>query len=152
MSPIIARAKQGAFRPAPEGLFNAVCVDVRDLGLKPTPSGERYKVEVRWQISEIDPVSQKPYLATQWYTLSLHEMASLRNTVEVLLDRKLSDAEAIEGIDLETLVGKCCQIQIVHNRTAKGGVFANVKTCVPLSRSMTRLTSRDYVRVSERPE
>ena len=44
MSPIIASDTGGNFRPPPEGLYNAVVVDVVDHGIQQTQFGPKHKL------------------------------------------------------------------------------------------------------------
>jgi hypothetical protein len=73
MNPIIARDTKRDFKPAPEGLHAAVLVDVIDLGIQPSAWGPARKVELRFQVEEVNPDNQKRFLVIQRYRLSLHE-------------------------------------------------------------------------------
>ena len=146
--PIIARDNRKEFSPAPEGLHQAVCVDVVDLGMVTSQYGEKHKVRLVWQIEEVDERGKR-FLVMQQYTLSLNEKAVLRHHLEAWRGRKFT-AEELEGFDLEKLIGVNAQLQIVHNLGAKGGVFANVQAVVPISKSMTKMRAEDYVRVQDR--
>jgi hypothetical protein len=149
---IIAKKKKTEFTPAPEGLHAAVCCDVVDLGLQQTPWGEKHKVEIRWQIEEVNPDNDnKPFLVSKRFTLSLHEKANLRSTLEAWRGRKFTEEE-LDGFDLEKLIGAVCQVQIIHNAVDEGQVYANVQAVVPAAKNAVRLRVRDYVRVIEREE
>lgn len=149
--PIIASDKSKDFKPAPEGLHNAVVVDVIDHGIKENPRfSPKHKVEIRWQIEEINPDNGKPFLAMRWYTLSLNAKATLRLHLEALRSKKFTSKE-LAGFDLEGVIGLGCQLQIVHKTTDDGRTFGNVQACVPLSKGMRRLKPIDYVRVQNRP-
>jgi hypothetical protein len=152
MSPTVARYTKRVFRPAPEGLHAAVCVDVIDHGMKPSPWGEMPVVELRWQIEELNPDNNKRYLVMQRYRLSLHEKARLRHHVEGWRGKKLTQAEAERGVILENLIGVGCQLQIVHNTVRDGETYANVQAIVPLSKGTARLTPLDYVRMPDRDD
>jgi hypothetical protein len=152
MSPIIARDTKREFRPAPEGLHNAVCVDVVDHGMQATPWGRSHKVEARWQIEEINSDNGKRFLVCQRYTLSLHEKARLRHHLEGWRGKKFTSREVEEGVVLDNLVGVACQLQIVHNTVRDGETYANVQAILPLSKGMSRLKPVDYVRVQDRDE
>lgn len=147
---IIAKKKKIEYTPAPEGLHAAVCCDVVELGMQPTPWGEKEKVEIRWQIEEINADNgNKPFDVRKRFTLSLHEKANLRITLETWRARKFSDEE-LEGFDLEKLIGVNCQVQVMHNPRDDGGVFANVQAVVPAAKGATKLRVRDYVRQVDR--
>ena len=147
---IIAMKKKSDFSPAPEGLHSAVCCDVVDLGEQETPWGKTYKVEIRWQLEDIDPKSEKHYMVVQRYTLSLHEKSRLRPMLEPWRGRKFTNEE-LDGFDLEKLIGVNCQVQVVHNVKAEGEIYANVQAVVAPARGATKLrVNGDYVRVCER--
>lgn len=152
--PIIAQKKKGNYSAAPEGLWPAVCVDVVDLGLQKTQWGSNYKVDIRWILDEqdpgIDPKSNKPYIVSNRYTLSLHEKSRLRPMLEAWRGRKFTQEE-LDGFDLEKLIGANCQLQVVHNVAAEGEVYANVQAVVPMARNAVKLrVPSDYVRVADR--
>ena len=81
MSPIIAKDNRREFTPAPEGLHQGVCVDVIDHGIVPTQWGDKQKVEIRWQLDQVDEEAREPrrFLVSNRYTLSLNEKATLRH-------------------------------------------------------------------------
>lgn len=147
--PIYARKKEAEFSPAPEGLWPAVCVDVVDLGIKQTPFGPQEKIQIRWQLEEKDPKTQKRYLIVQSYTPSLHEKSKLRPMLEAWRGRKFNKDEERE-FDIEKLLGANCQLQIIHNIKNEGQVYANVQAVVPPAKSSVKLRPEDYIRVVDR--
>lgn len=149
---IWAREPKNTFTPAPEGLLAAVCVDVVDLGLVHDEFGSKYKVQIRWAIEELDPETGKPLLVVRKFTNSLHKKAGLRQALEMWRGRAFT-AEELAGFDLEKLISAPCQVQVVHNVSAKGETFANVQAIIPLGRGMTKLAiPADYVRVKDREQ
>ena len=149
--PIISRTKKGEYSTAPEGLHNSVCCDVIDKGLVQTEWGEKYQVQIRWQLEEIDPEANppRPFLVMATYTNSLHEKSRLRPMLEAWRGKKFT-AEELDGFDLEKLLGAPCQVQVVHAITNKG-TYANVQAVVPAAKGSTKLrVSADYIRVCER--
>jgi hypothetical protein len=148
---IIAKKTKSDFEPAPEGLHSAVCCDVVDKGLVKDRFGESYKVQIRWELEELDSRS-KPFMAVNTYTLSLHEKSRLRPMLEAWRGKKFSEDE-LDGFDLEKLIGANCQVQIIHNPKQDGSIGAFVQAVVPVARGGTRLrVSEDYVRYQDRPE
>jgi len=149
---IIAKKNKREFSPAPEGLHSAVCCDVVDLGMQQSPWGEAHKVEIRWQLEEKDPKSDRPYMVVSRYTLSLHEKSRLRPMLEAWRGRKFNNDE-LDGFDLEALVGVNCQIQVCHNIKDDGEVFANVQAVVGPERNSVKLrVNPDYIRVQDRDQ
>lgn len=146
--PIIARDNRREFVPAPEGLHQGVCVDVIDLGLLPTPWGEKQKVELRWQLDQTREDGGR-HMVTKRYTLSLNEKAVLRQHLEAWRGKRFS-REELEGFDLEKLLGINCQLQVVHELSDQGRTFANVQAIVPLGKGMVKLRPEGYTRMIDR--
>lgn len=147
---IIAKSSKSDFSPAPEGLWQAVCVDVVDQGMQTSQWGESHRVQIRWQLEGDDPKSGKPYMAVRGFRLSLHEKSSLRPMLEAWRGRKFTPEE-LEGFDLEKLIGANCQVQIIHNIKDGGSVYANVQAVVPAAKGVAKLSMRgDYIRVKDR--
>lgn len=142
----------GDFRPCPQGVHQACCVDVVDMGLlEVTWKGEtkrQHKVRVVWQIEDIDPVNDKPYIVQKRYTASLHEKAQLRKDLESWRGRAFTDEE-LKRFDLETLLGVNAFLNVVHV-TREGKTYANVTAIMPTKRGMDKIVPRDYVRVVDR--
>ena len=147
--PIIAK-RAASFNPAPEGPQQAVCVDVVDLGMEEEQWGEdepklKEKVRIMWHSVEVDPETKKPYSIVEKYTLSLHEKAKLRATLESWRGKKFTDEEA-EGFDLETLLGVNAYISIVHNKQ-----WANISAIMPLPKGMPPIPiTKGFVRKVDR--
>lgn len=149
---IIASAGK-TFTPAPAGLHQAVCVDVVDMGLlEVTYAGKtkkQHKVRLVWQIDEAME-DGKPFIAQKRYTLSLHEKSTLRQDLESWRGRPFTEEESA-GFDLEKLINVNCQINVQHV-PKQGAIYANVVSIVPLGKGMTKIESREYVRVQDRTE
>jgi len=146
---IIASKPESSFTPCPEGLHQAVCVDVVDLGLKSGPFGEKHKVEIRWQTDTENEDTHRRFQLRKWYTLSLHEKANLRKDLECWRGRKFSDAE-LQGFDLEKLIGANCQLQVIHNITDDGKTYDNVQAIVPHNTKLPKIAPQDYTREQDR--
>lgn len=148
---IIARKPESNFTPCPEGLHHAVCVDVIDLGVLQTTWGDKHKVRIVWQIEEENQETHRRFDARKQYNLSLHEKATLRKDLESWRGRKFTDQE-LKGFDLEKLIGVNCQVQVVHDISDDGTIYANVQAVVPPPKNTVRLVpSKDYVRQKDRP-
>ena len=147
--PIIAKENKGEFSTPPEALHSAVCCDVVDKGVVTSQWGESHQVQIRWQLEDLDPKTNKPYIVMRKFRLSLHEKSSLRPMLESWRGRKFSP-EDLEGFDLERLIGVNCQVQIIHNIANNGKTYANVQACVPAAKGSSKLKVRDYTRVIDR--
>lgn len=148
---IIAREPESKFTPAPEGLHQAVCVDVVDLGLVKGPFGEKHKVEIRWQIDAVNADTGRRFDVRRWYTLSLHEKSNLRKDLETWRGQKFT-ADELKGFDLERLIGVNCQVQVIHNLSDEGKTYANVQAIVPAPAKVPKLAVQDYIRERDRPK
>lgn len=138
------------FVPAPEGLHQAVCVDVVDKGDQENPykPGEKiHKCQIRWQIEERTE-DDKPFLVLSWYTVSLHKKSNLRRDLEAWRGQRFTPIQ-LEGFELDDLLGKGCQLQVIH-KTTENGTFANVQSIVPLGKKMKAMTIEDYIREQDR--
>ena len=135
--------------PAPEGVHQAVCVDVVDLGQVTTQWATRPMVQVRWQVNEINPNSGKRYMVVKRYTASLASKSNLYADL-VAWRGKVFSAEELKGFDLEKLIGANCQIQIVHNVKDGGRVYGNVQAVIPLAKGTAKILPLEYTRVKDR--
>lgn len=151
--PIIATAgaDSGNFTPAPEGVHQAVCVDVIDKGMVETkgfdgkPPKKKHMVSIAWQIDELRD-DNKRFVVYRRYTLSLNEKATLRKDLESWRGRKFTHDEEM-GFDVESVIGANCMLNIQHN-TVGEKVYANVVAVMPLHKSLQKhkLEPLAYVR------
>jgi hypothetical protein len=148
--PIYVSGKK-KFTPAPEGLWPGICVDVVDLGMVESSKYEpRHMVQIRW-VLDAEPAleSGKPHMAMRQFGNSLGKKSHLRPFLEAWRGRKFTNEE-LELFDLETLIGACGQIQIIH-ATHDGETYGNVQAVVPYPRGMSKMTvPTDYVRQVDR--
>ena len=122
------------FEPAPEGVHNAVCVSIVDLGTQKerayqsTEIVEKRLVEIRWELDETRD-DGKPFMIMKRYKQSLHEKSALRAHLEAWQGKPFSD-EQLDNFDLNRLLGRGCQIQI--GRTEGGN--AKIMSVMALSK------------------
>lgn len=152
---IKARKPQSDFIPAPAGTHLAVCVDVVDNGdVKSSYNGQdriQPKVTFRWETMKNNPKNGKPFLIQQRYTNSTHAKANLGKMLAGWFGRPLTRQETSGEFDLETLIGTCGLVSVMHNER-DGVVYANVQNVSPLMEGMSPIApSADYVRVVNRP-
>jgi hypothetical protein len=151
--PIIATAGESeTFTPAPEGVHQAVCVDVIDLGMIPGFEGKpQHKVSVAWQIGELRD-DGKRFTLFKRYTLSLHEKANLRKDLESWRGKAFTREEEM-GFDVEVLKGANCLINVQHKASADGKkTYANVVAVMPLVKGMPKMAASGYVRPEKKDE
>ncbi|NDJ14630.1 MAG: hypothetical protein EBY17_26110 [Acidobacteriia bacterium] len=61
----------------------------------------------------------------------LDRTSELFRDAQTILGKKFDEAEANVDFDLDTLVGKVCQVVVIHKRTNGGRVVAAVETVLP---------------------
>lgn len=154
--PIIATAGGDGktFTPAPEGVHQAVAVDVIDLGQKPNPfkpGATHHKIDIAWQIAERRD-DNKPYLVYKRYTLSLNEKATLRHDLESWRGRPFTREEEM-GFDVESIIGANCLVNVQHKKSQDGTkTFANVMSVMPLLKNMPKIAAEGYERKTPEQE
>ena len=123
----------------------ARCVQVVDLGTQETPFGDKQQVLIGWELPGQRMVIQGkdgaedrevPRIVNKRYTVSLNEKAALRKDLESWRGRKFT-AEELAGFDIDVLLGKPCQIQMVHSASkTTGKTYANVQSIMGCPKGM----------------
>jgi hypothetical protein len=145
--PIKAPKKEGGdFEIAPAGNHIARVYRIINLGNVPyTYQGQekrgpkiRVYFELCNEIVEYEKDGQKvtrPFSVSEEYTLSMHSKAILRKIVEGIVGN-MKDEEAWE-FDIETILGKACLLNVVHNKSKDGQKeYANVAGTSPIPKGM----------------
>lgn len=112
-----------------EGIYDAVCVDVVDLGKLDSPWGKKHKVTLIFELAQQSP-DGTPFVVSRRYTMSLNEKAHLRQDLERWRNKQFKPQELQDGFDLESLIGVSCIVFISHNETDKR-TYANVENIMP---------------------
>ena len=146
---IMARDTRKEWTQCPEGLHQAVCVDVVDLGDQQTQFGIKHQVRLIWQVDETNPDDGKRFRVQKKYTLSLNEKANLRKDLECWRGCKFN-AQELEGFDLERLLAVNCQLQIIHNLTDEGKTYANIQAIIAAAKGIPKIAPEGYVREKDR--
>jgi hypothetical protein len=97
-----------------EGLHQAVFADVRDLGEVDGPYGKKRQIAARL-------INKDGHEATRWYTPSLNEKATLAKDLLILT------GSIPAKFDIDSLVGKQCQVLTTTKTNAKGQPSAKVE-------------------------
>lgn len=124
----------GTFEQAPTGTHVARCYKLIDLGTQLREfQGESKKSrqfimgwELPGELMTTGEYAGQPFTVSKFYTLSLHEKATLRAHLKSWRGRDFTPAE-LEGFDLKNLLGKACMVSVVMNdkgRATVGGVMA----------------------------
>lgn len=130
------RAKSKTFEPRelpPAGRYKALVIGVYDIGIQTFPKESTHQIVVEWELHKrkkggaIAPVLNRKghiHKISEFYSFKFGvgkegNKAKLRTAVESMLGRIFTDAEAVEGYDVEELVGMACEIQIQHEPDKK---------------------------------
>lgn len=136
---LTATANSKPRTPAPEGTHIATCVQVIDLGTQFSEFYQKdsHKVLIGWELPN-EPNKDdenKPYLVWKRYTLSLNQKAALRQHLEAWRGRKFT-AEELVAFHLKNILGKSCQLTLIHSDPQEGQVYANVAGIIGIPKNM----------------
>ena len=126
MSLVLESKAGGDFKPHPEGIHPAVCVDVIDLGLVETDwQGERRLVNKVRLVFETEQRNEegKNCIISKSFTASLHPKAKLSEFLGKWRGRPVLVGESI---DLAKLIGAWCTLVISHQQNAVGRTYASI--------------------------
>jgi hypothetical protein len=148
---IIAKEERkiNKFAQIEEGVYIARCVSVIDIG---TQINEKFgrtmqEIIIQWEIptEKLEIKGEEvTRILSQEYNLSLHQKSKLRKHLESWRGKSFSQEE-LEGFDLNNLLNKCCQIQIIHNKKGDN-VYANIAGIMPVQRgSIIEKTQRPLI-------
>lgn len=139
--PITVKENGGKdFKKVPPGAHFAICNMVVDCGLQEGfQKKPQHKVYLRWEVPDERVSYEKdgqaiegPCSIGRFYTLSLSEKANLRKDLENWRGRTFTSDE-LKGFDLESILGKCCQIMVTHE-TDNGKTYANITGVMGVSK------------------
>ena len=129
----MAKKTGGDFELPPEGTFQGVVFAVFDGGQQPDnfkPGETIHKMRFGIELDECYSTGQYAgQRMTRYpeYSVSLGDKANLLPVVEALLQRALTSDEKENGFDLEQLIGKNCQVTIIHKESTAGKMYADTK-------------------------
>jgi len=141
------------FEPVSEGLHQAVCYSVYDLGTHYNEkfSKSSHQILIMWELPgeriDIEKNGEKlnlPRAISKKYTLSLGEKANLRKDLQTWRGRAFSAVE-LKGFDLHKLLGVGCQIQIIHNKK-DDKTYANITAIMPMPKGSQPLKAENPLR------
>lgn len=127
MSNMVLQCKDsGDFKPHPEGIHPAVCVDVMDLGLVETEfQGQKKMVNKVKLVFESEQKTEdgKNCTVSKNFTASLHPKAKLAEFLGKWRGRPVVPGETI---DLAKLLGASCTLVISHQQNMSGKTYAAI--------------------------
>lgn len=137
----------GDFKPIDSGVYSAVLYGLIDLGTQFNEMYNNYqhKVMLIWEIPseriEIEG-EDRPRVISKEYTLSLGEKAILRNDLVSWRGRDFTGQELVR-FDISTILGACCQLNVIHKQSKKGRTYSVVSGVMPLGRGAQKFTSEN---------
>ncbi len=160
---LTATQKASDFKPIPSGVQHAVCCSVIDLGTHQFGNfPARHKVQIGWELpNEMGTFTasdgstiERPRVISKDYTLSTDPKATLRKDLEAWRGKAFT-AEEADAFYVGNLIGKNCQISVVH-ANGKGekakNVYANVGSIMPLAKGTKALTPDNPTMLFDIPE
>ena len=133
---IIAKGNNNeGFELIEAGVHLGLCYGVIDLGTqKVTFQNEiklQRKVRILFELPNLKKEfkageGEKPFSISKEYTLSLDAKANLYKDLVSWRGKQFSEEE-LEGFDISKLLGKPCQIQIIHKQ-GKNGDYAAIQS------------------------
>ena len=126
MSYVLQSKVGGDFKPHPEGIHPAVCVDLIDLGLVESEwQGQRRLVNKVRLVFETEQRGEdgKNCIITKTFTASLHPKAKLAEFLGKWRGRPVVPGESI---DLSKLIGANCTLVVSHQQNMVGRTYASI--------------------------
>jgi len=144
MSLIAEEGNKGTnFEPVAEGMHDAVCVWVVDIGEQYSQYYDKYqnKVIITWEIPgetiEIDGV-ELPRVISNTYTVSLGDKANLRKDLQSWRGKSFTQKE-LAGFDISNLRGVPAMLQVIH-KVDGDKTYANITSVLPLKKKIKPIT------------
>jgi len=126
MSLTLTATAETTWRPHPEGIHPAVCVDVIDLGTMTTEwqgqSKTTHKIKLVFESAE-KADDGRNCTVSKSFTASLHPKAKL---AEFLGKWRGKPVLPGESIDLAKLIGACCTLVVSHQQNMVGKTYASI--------------------------
>jgi len=126
MSYVLQSKVGGDFKPHPEGIHPALCVDLIDLGLVDSEwQGQHRLVNKVRLVFETEQRGEdgRNCIITKTFTASLHPKAKLSEFIGKWRGRPIVPGESI---DLSKLIGANCTLVISHQQNMVGRTYASI--------------------------
>ncbi len=95
---LVIKEKENEYPIPEEGIFDAVCVDVVDIGKVETPWGPKEKITLMFELDAQDEAGNR-YVVGKRYTKSLNERSNLRADLSKWRNRKFKPRELSSGAE-----------------------------------------------------
>lgn len=137
------------FENPPQGVHQAVCVDVVDMGMVENKQYNKtqHKIRIVFQL-EAKMADGRPFIASRRFTNSLAEQSALRPFLEMWRGKAFS-SEELKGFDTDLLIGANAMVQILYS-TEGDQTYANISAAFPLPSNTKKMVAEGYTRVKDR--
>ena len=134
----------GNFEQCPAGSYRAICTSITDLGFhEQNWQGEKArdvrKLRLSFELCDEQKTDGSPFYASREVTLSLNEKAALRAIVDGWNGKAMTDAEAKDGIDLGSYLGRAAMLSITHKQSLSGNTYAAISSVSSLPKGFTEV-------------
>lgn len=132
---LVAKETMERIPPLGEGIYEAVCSGLIDLGRQYSEQYDKYSDQIRliWDVlGETVKYNDKesPRQVFSDLTVSLDEKSNLRKLLQSWRGKTFTPEE-LKGFDLHNVLGVGCQVQIIH-KSNDNGTYGKVNTVIPL--------------------
>lgn len=151
----------------PTGTHLGICVGVVDRGMEENKfdaeKGERHRMSVHWifpdeLIPEVgtdgrstEDLAGRPYMLSQFFTVSLHERSSFRAFLKTIRGRDINEADeeqvkAGTWNPAEFLIGTNAGVTVIHKEKQDKTLRADISSVAPLMKGMpARPIPEDFI-------
>tara|TARA_A100000171_G_C2129677_1_gene145866 strand:- start:828 stop:1490 length:663 start_codon:yes stop_codon:yes gene_type:complete len=114
------------YETVPAGQHLAVCYRIIDAGTreeqyKDNPPKKRHSVFLYWELPEVKMADDRPFTISKKYTMTLNENGTLYKDLKTWRGKAFT-AEELKGFDLNNILGKTAQVEVVHNDEGRARV------------------------------
>lgn len=125
----------------PQGTHIAICYQMVEMGTQrgeyKGQVSENYKVRISWELPYEKMEDGKPMVISKEYTFFMGDKSNLRKDIQAWRGADFTNEQAAE-FDLEVLLGKPCQVTVVHKTALSSGkVRDEVVSIAGISKGMT---------------
>jgi hypothetical protein len=125
----------------PAGSHVAVCVGVYDLGTQTETFDGKTKTAMKcwidFQLTEEKSENNGPVTIGSFFSVSLHEKATLRKFLDSWRGRPFTQDE-LKGFHLGKLLGVPCMLNVIHENKAEGKVRDKIAAIMTLPKGMNK--------------
>ena len=132
---LIAKENSERIPPMPEGMYEAVCTMLIDMGIQSNPrfGTSSRKLRIVWELPGYTVKigdQEYPRQLSKEFTNSLSDKSNLRKALQSWRGKAFT-AQELKGFDLRKILGVGAVLQVMH-KTGENGEYANIETIIPL--------------------